>query len=306
MRSLPVFVLTRLLSVLGVVLAVTVITFLIIHLSRQEAFAYDTRPLFVQLLDYLERVFLHLDFGISDDRQQRPVAEMLRVGIPADIALLAGGMALGTLMGLAGGALCARRPGSLPARALEAAAAFFIIAPVYWVGLMLILTFGAGFGAIPVPFFETNIYEPLTRDPLTWLRSLAVPWLVLALPLAALCLRMTRAAMVDIQEEDFLRTAVAKGLPEREVVSRHALPAAASPVLTLVGVNMATLVTNIVLIEHAFSIPGVFRYTTQALSDANFPLLQGMTIAAAVLVVSAGFVVDVIQAAIDPRVRMHG
>jgi peptide/nickel transport system permease protein len=304
-RSLPVFVLSRLLSVLAVVLAVTVITFLTFHLLRPEYFAFDQRPLLEQLLDHLRRAFLHLDFGISDDKQRRPVAEMMGKGLPADVALLSGAIVLGTVSGMAGGAVCARRPGSLPARTLEAAAAFFIIAPVYWVGLMIILTFGAGFGAIPIPFFETNIYVPLSEDPVTWARSLAVPWVVLSLPLAAFCLRMTRAALVDIEHEDYLRTAVAKGLRERDVVRRHALPAASSPVFTMVGVNMATLVTNVVLVEHAFSVPGVFRYTTQAMNDANFPLLQGMTIAAAVLVVGANLAVDVVQAAIDPRVRMH-
>ena len=304
MRSLPVFFLTRLLSVFAVVLAVTVITFLTVHLLRPESFAFDRRPLLTQLVDYVEGVFLHLDFGLSWEHQGRSVAELMGAGLPADVALLAGAMVLGTVGGMAGGAVCARRPGTVSARALEAAAAFFIIAPVYWVGLMLILTFGAGFGVLPIPFFETNIYVPISENPVDWFRSLAVPWVVLALPLAALCLRMTRAAMVDVEHEDFLRTAVAKGLPERTVVRRHALPAASSPVFTFVGVQMATLVTNVVLVEHAFSVPGVFRYTREAMNDANFPLLMGMTIVAAVMVVTANLVVDMVQAAIDPRVRM--
>jgi peptide/nickel transport system permease protein len=109
--------------------------------------------------------------------------------------------------------------------------------------------------------------------------------------------------MAEVLDEDYLRTAIAKGLRERQVTRRHALPAAASPALTLVGVNMATLVTNVVLIEHAFSIPGVFRYTTKAMEDGNFPLLQGMTIAAAVMVVGANLIVDVIHAWIDPTIR---
>src|SRR5439155_5160566 len=114
----------------------------------------------------------------------------------------------------------------------------------YWVGLMLILGFGKGFGLVPIPFFETNIYVPFSQDPLTWLRSLIVPWLVLGAPLAALCLRMTRASMFEVLDEDFLRTATAKGLPHRVVLRRHALPAASSPVFTLVGTQMATLFTN--------------------------------------------------------------
>ncbi len=304
MRSLPAFILTRLLSVVAVVVAVTVITFLMLHLLRPEAWAGDPRSTWTQLVDYLEGIFLHWDFGRSWDRQGRPVAEYVNSRVPADVSLLAGGLVVGTVTGLAGGAVCAMRPGTLAARVLELLAAFFICAPVYWVGLMLILTFGAGFGVVPVPFFETNVYEGITEDPGNWLRSLVVPWFVLGAPLFALVLRMTRAAMVDQQSEDYLRTARAKGLSGRQVARRHALPAASSPVLALVGVNMATLVTNVVLVEHAFSIPGLFQDLTGAMEDGNFPLLQGMTVVTAALVVTANLVVDVLHAAIDPRVRI--
>jgi len=303
-RSLPYFIFTRLLSVIAVVAAVTVITFLMLHLLRPEAWQGDPRSTIEQLADYLRGVFLHLDFGLSWERQRMPVSEHLRQGLPADISLLAGALVLGTIAGLAGGAVCATRPRTAVARVLEGLAAFFLCAPVYWVGLMLILTFGAGFGLIPIPFFQTNVYEPLSQDPAAWLRALIVPWLVLGAPLAALCLRMTRAAMTDVLDEDYLRTAAAKGLSGSAIARRHALPAAASPVFTLVGVNMATLVTNTVLVEHAFSIPGLFQGLTEAMEDGNFPLLQGMTIATAALVVVANLVIDVIHAWLDPRVRL--
>jgi peptide/nickel transport system permease protein len=302
MRSLPVFILSRLVSVIAVVLAVAVITFLMLHLLRPEAYAFDHRSLATQLWEYL-RGLAHYDLGTSWDRQGLPVTSFLNKGLPADISLLFGGLLVGTVIGIAGGAVCASRPGRWYTRVLEALAAFFLCAPVYWVGLMLILTFSADFGLVPVPGFVINEYEGLTQDPLKWLQALIVPWIVLGLPLAALCLRMTRAAMTDVLDEDYLRTALAKGLRERTVNRRHALPTAVSPVFTLVGVNMATLVTNVVLIEHAFSIPGVFRFTPQAMEDGNFPLLQGMTIAAAVMVVCANLFVDVVHAAIDPTIR---
>jgi peptide/nickel transport system permease protein len=302
MRSLPVYILTRLFSVVAVVLAVAIITFLTLHLLRPEAWAFDTRPLLGQLWAYMTDL-VRYDLGESWDNQGRPVTEFLNTGVPADLSLLAGGLLSGLVMGMTTGAICATRPGRWYTRVLEALAAFFLCAPVYWVGLMLILTFGAEFGAIPISFFEVNVYEPLSEDPGAWLQALFVPWLVLGAPLAALCQRMTRAAMTDVLHEDYLRTALAKGLHERTVIRRHALPSASSPVLTLVGVNMATLVTNVVLIEHAFSIPGVFRFTTKAMEDGNFPLLQGMTIAAAVMVVGANLIVDVVHAMVDPTVR---
>lgn len=305
MRSLPAFILTRLLSVVAVVVAVVVITFLMLHLLRPEAWEGDPRSTAQQLLDYLEGVFLHWDFGRSWDKQGRPVSEFVNSRVGADISLLVGGLVVGTVAGMAGGVVCATKPRSLPARVLEAAAAFFLCAPVYWVGLMVILTFGAGFGFIPIPGFETNIYTSLSEDPVTWARALFVPWLVLGAPLAALVLRMTRAAMVEVQDEEYLRTALAKGLSGRTVARRHALPAASSPVLALVGVNMATLVTNTVLVEHAFSIPGLFQGLTQAMSDANFPLLMAMTIVTAAMVVVANLVVDLLHAVIDPTIRIR-
>jgi peptide/nickel transport system permease protein len=302
MRSLPVFILSRLLSVVAVVLAVAVITFLTLHLLRPEAWSFDHRSLPAQLWDYLTHL-VRYDLGRSWDSQGHPVTEFLNQGLPADLSLLAGGLVFGTIAGMAGGAVCAIRPARWYTRILEGAAAFFLCAPVYWVGLMLILTFGADFGLLPIPGFVINQYEGLSQNPARWLQALIVPWIVLGLPLAALCLRMTRAAMTDVLDEDYLRTALAKGLRDRTVARRHAMPAASSPVLTLVGVNMATLVTNVVLIEHAFSIPGVFRFTTKAMDDGNFPLLQGMTLAAAVMVVGANLIVDIIHAVIDPTIR---
>src|SRR4051794_536796 len=277
MLSLPRFILSRLLSVAAVVLSVAIVTFVMLYILRPERFD-GSGSLPSQLAHYLDRVFLHYDFGISQDKFGYPVSQLLNSGLPADISLLAGGLAVGALLGLVGGAICAARPRSMAARALGAAGAFFITAPVFWVGLMLILTFGAGFGLIPVPVFKTNVYEPLTQDPVAWFQALLVPWIVLGLPLAALCLRMMRASMTEVLDEDYLRTATAKGLTERQVIRRHALPAASSPVLTLVGANMATMVTNVVLVEHAFSVPGVFRLTNQAMGDGNFTLLMGMTI----------------------------
>jgi peptide/nickel transport system permease protein len=305
MRSLPVFILTRLASVVVVVVSVAVVTFLMLHVLRPEAWPLDPRPLHVELGDYLQRVFLHLDFGTSWDRRQTPVWQMLEKGVPADVSLLVGGLVIGSVAGMAGGAFCATHPRSPVTRVLQALAAFFLIAPVYWVGLMLILAFGAEFGVVPIPFFRTNVYAHVWEDPGAWLQALVVPWFVLGAPLAALCLRMTRATMTEVLDEDYLRTARAKGLTSGAVARRHALPAASSPVLTLIGVNMATLLTNIVLIEHAFSIPGVFRLTTEAMSDGNFPLLQGMTIVGAVLVVVANLAVDVVHALVDPRVRLR-
>src|SRR4051812_1097557 len=138
MRSLPVFILSRLAYVVSVVVAVAILTFLTLHLLRPEAWAFDHRSLLVQLWDYLTDL-AHLDFGRSWDFQSTPINQILSRGGPADVSLLVGGLVVGTVLGMAAGAVCAMRPGRWYTRVLEALGAFFLCAPVYWVGLMLIL-----------------------------------------------------------------------------------------------------------------------------------------------------------------------
>jgi peptide/nickel transport system permease protein len=303
-RSLPVYLALRLLSMAAVVVAVAIITFLMLHLLRPESFG-DPRSLPVELGDYLASVFLHYDFGVSRGQGARPVADLLNAGLPADVSLLAGGLLLGAVGGTAAGAVCVAHPRTLRARVLAGLGAFTLCAPLYWVGLMVVLAFDSGFGfVVEVPGFSTHNYVGLTEDPLQWAGALLVPWLVLGMPVFGLCLRMTRAALAEVLDEDYVRSARAKGLPDRVVMRRHAFPAAASPVMTLVGVNMATVVTNLVLVERVFSVPGVFGETTVAMDNGDFELLMGMTIWAAVFIVAANFVVDLLQARVDPLVRV--
>ena len=134
-------------------------------------------------------------------------------------------------------------------------------------------------------------YTSFSDSPLGWAGSLLVPWLVLGLPLAGVCLRMMRASMHEVLHEDYLRTAMAKGVRPRTVVRRHAVPAAVAPVVTVSGVTMPLVVSNLVLIEQVFSVPGVFT-----------GLKQSIAVAAA-LVAVAILATDVALAWLDPRVR---
>jgi peptide/nickel transport system permease protein len=170
--------------------------------------------------------------------------------------------------------------------------------------MMLILVFGKSVGApVPLAIVAPNSYAALTDDPLRWLNALLVPWLVVGAPLAAMCLRMTRASLPEVVDADFIRTATAKGLPPSRVTLRHALPVALSPTLSLAGASMPLLVGNAILVEAVFGIPGVYRLIPGAIDNGNFPVLQGIVIVGAVFVVMANAVVDVTLAALDPRVR---
>jgi peptide/nickel transport system permease protein len=300
--SLGKLLVLRLLQVAGVVIMVTAVTWLCFRLLRPEFFAADDRHVLVQLGDYMQRAFLHLDLGTSWENPQPQVMDLVRDGLPADLWLLGGGLAFGIVTGIAAGAYVASRPRSGAARLIETVAMFFLCAPVYVTGLSMLLLFGAGIAASGIGVIPLK-YVPLSEDPLAWLGSMIVPWIVLGLPLAAMCERMMNSAMREVMHEEFVRTARAKGLPQPTVVRRHAVPAAVAPVLTLAGVTVPVMVTNMVLVELTFSIPGVFQNVRESMADADFPVIQGTVIAAAMLVAIATVVVDLALAWLDPRTR---
>jgi hypothetical protein len=170
-----------------------------------------------------------------------------------------------------------RPPPAVPARApARRAATLALCAPVYWVGLLAILLFGNGIGrVVELGFVDSGLYEPLTRDPLEWLRALIVPWIVAGAPLAAISLRLTAATMLDAADAEFVRTALGKGLSPRAVAYRHTLPTALAPTVSFAGAYTPLLVGNVLLVEQVFNIPGVFRYTTGAVSKRRLPAPPG-------------------------------
>jgi peptide/nickel transport system permease protein len=303
-HSMGKFVLGRVISVTLVVVAVTGLTWLAVNALRPDLRAGDDRFILVAFADFLQSAFLHFDFGVSRTGGNREVQDLIRQGLPADLSLLAGGLTVGLIAGIAGGAVCAARPRTFLARALETVAVLFMCAPVYVVALMLLLLFGAGLGlvvesGIAIPTSST----PFRESPLGWARSLLAPWLVLGLPLAGVCLRMMRSAMHEVLDEDYLRTARAKGVRPRTVIRRHAVPSAVAPVFSLTGVTMPIVVTNLVLIEQVFSVPGVFTGMRRGIAAGDFDLLFGLTAVAAGLVAVSSLATDVVLAWLDPRVR---
>jgi peptide/nickel transport system permease protein len=300
--SLGKFVLARVATVVIVVVGVTGLTWLSVNALRPDLRAGDDRLIFVSLADYLQNAFLHFDFGRSRT-SGREIEDLIRQGLPADLSLLCGGIALGLLAGIAGGAYCAARPRTTAARALESAAALFMCAPVYVVGLMILLLFGSGLGMVELVAQVPTTYVPFAESPLRWAGALAVPWLVLGLPLAGVSLRMMRASMTEVLDEDYLRTAMAKGVRPRTVVRRHAVPSAVAPVFTLTTVTMPVVVTNLVLIEQVFSIPGVFTGMKRGIAAGDFDLLFALTAVAAGFVAVAGMLADFALAWLDPRMR---
>jgi peptide/nickel transport system permease protein len=273
---------------------------------------------------YLRDTFVHFDLGVTEGRrfdQRRdpctplcppygpgPVAAIFRERVPVDLMLLTGGLALGTLLGVLGGRWCATRPGTRRTRALHVATALQLAMPVFFQALLILFYFSSNASEfIRLPFLSgAGQYVPPGEDPLRFLQAMWLPWVIAALPLAAFVLRITEATLREDLQEDFVRTARAKGLKERRVINRHALPVAGPAIAAMTGVNVSTLLINIAVIEYAYNLPGLFRLINTAVrAPADVPMLQALVIEGVLLIVLANFLADAVQARLDPRVRFR-
>jgi peptide/nickel transport system permease protein len=263
----------------------------------------------------VERALLHFDFGQACGWPGCPsIRTMWTRGAAADGWLLGGAILIGVGAGVGGGLLCARRPRSRITRFVEGAGMLAICTPVYLVGLTLILVFNPVFGMIPVKALfdaDGNAYAAPWVNPWGWLQTLLIPWLVAAAPIAGYCLRATVALVLDELGADHVRTARAKGLGPGRVLRRHAAPATFPSTAGLVWGLGPTIITNLVLVEWVFSVPGFFFNTKRALGKADPPvidvaMLQAQAIWGAVLIVALGALTDLVVLRLDPRVRGRG
>jgi peptide/nickel transport system permease protein len=170
--------------------------------------------------------------------------------------------------------------------------------PVFWLGLNLIWLFSVKIRLLPVLG-----YQPLAEGVIPFLRHLALPSVTLGITFAALIARMTRSSVLEVLREDYIRTARAKGLAERVVLVRHALKAASLPIVTVIGLVFAALITGVVVTETVFAIPGLGRLVVDAVVRRDFPIIQGMMIVLATAYVLVNLVVDIAYAYLDPRIR---
>jgi peptide/nickel transport system permease protein len=307
------FLLRRLLFGAGTLVLTAFFAYGVIRLLRPEL--YPGEPLLPSVWSDVERALLHLDFGGACMFPGCPsLRRMWTDGIWADLFLLSGGVVLGLVLGVAGGVWCAARPRARASRALESVAMVFFCTPTYVVGFTLLVLFAPPFGLLHLPlFFDPHSYAPPLQDPWDFTRSMLMPWLIVAAPLAAACLRLTLAICIDTVGEDYVRTASAKGLPWRLVVKRHAAPASYLSVASLFGVSAPIMVTNMVFAEYVFSVPGFFRHMKRALGQApgwpptiDFPTLQALAMWASVLIVTLSLLADLAIVRLDPRIRAGG
>jgi peptide/nickel transport system permease protein len=306
--SFPAFIARRLALLALTLVLVPSLSFVMFTLIQGE----HTAPLDVlgELGSYLAAVFLQGDIGSGAFRNQtfirtRGALDVVMEGFLVDLYLIVGAIVLAVLIGLAAGALQATRPRSPESRAVGAVTALALSAPVYWLGLVALLLFAPGVGSVAeIPFLSTvNGYRDPFDDPVGFLHGLWLPALIVGTPLAAACTRMAASQLRGTLEEDYVRTARAKGVGRRRVLWGHALPAAAGPVVSLVGVQMNLILTNAALIEVVFNVPGGFRYIERALVNRDVDLVQALVVEATLFIVLANFLADAIHAWLDPRQR---
>jgi peptide/nickel transport system permease protein len=261
------------------------------------------KPLWEQYLLFVRHLFLGdrwgwpgLGFSFTSRSPIRPIL-LQRLVVTVQLAL--GAALVWLCVGIPVGILSALRPRSLLDRVAMGLALIGVSAPVFWLGLMLLWLFwfklhlaaGTGYVSIGTSFG-------------TWLGHMIMPWIVLATLFAAYYARVARGGLLDTLQEDFIRTARAKGLSERRVVLKHALRASLTPLVTMLGVDLGTLLGGAIVTETVFNLQGVGQYAVQSVFAGDLPAILDVTVIAALAIAVMNLVVDVTYVALDPRVRL--
>jgi peptide/nickel transport system permease protein len=242
------------------------------------------------------------NFGISIFQSNTPVKDIILERIPVTAYLVAGSVVIWLAIGIPVGIISAVRRRSLLDRTTMITSLAFISAPVFWLGLVALYLFAQDVGQIPI-FPGIGSYDSATSF---WghVGSLLLPWMVLAAATAAIYARYLRSQMIDVMSEDYIRTARAKGLPESTVIMRHGLRSAITPLVTLLGLDIGTLLAgNAILTESVFNLPGIGKELVTAIQRSDLVVIQGIVLFGAFFIVIFNLIVDIVYAYMDPRVR---
>ena len=252
------------------------------------------KPLVVQYTTWIGGL-AHGDLGYSFVSDRPAVDEILpRIPVTAKLAALA--LSFAVLLGVPLGVLSAVRQNTGMDYALRVLSLSGLSLPSFWLGLLILMAFVRYFGTIPI---YTNPPPTLWQE----LLLLSVPAAAVGFRSSALMMRLTRSSMLEVLRQDYIRTARAKGAPERSVNYHHALRNAILPVITVIGIEAAFLMGGLIVTETVFNVPGVARYLVTSLTQRDYPIVQNLVMMVAVIVVSINFLVDMLYAALDPRIK---
>ena len=309
------YILRRLLASIPVVILVGVMTFSILHIAPgdpavlmagEEATPADVeamrvalgfdKPFIVQFGKWAGRL-LQGDLGTSIF-SQHTIVSLMKPRIEPTLSLAIIAISLSIIIGVPMGVLAAWNQGSFVDRGVMVFAVLGFSIPVFWLGFLFIWAF-----AVKIHLFPAVGFVSITDGVFPFLRSLTLPALANAIPFSALVARMTRSTMVEVMQEDYIRTARAKGLTEAVVNVRHGLRNAAIPIVTVVGLVFAGLVGGAVVTETVFAIPGLGRLLVDGVVRRDYPIVQAMLMVVAVSYVFVNLAVDITYAFLDPRIR---
>lgn len=298
---------SRLFQLFTVTFGVLVLTFLLIHLvpgdpvdvmlgesasmADRDALREQlglTQPLVTQFGSYLNNL-AHGDLGMSI-HTKTPIIDLFKTRYPASIQLALLSMLIGLLIGVPLGIYAALKAGRWQDLIVTIVSVRLSAMPVFWLGPILMLVFAVWLGWLPV----SGMGEPA---------AIILPALTLGFGLSAILTRMTRTSLLEVLNEDFIRTARAKGLSERTVIMRHALRAALLPIVTIVGLQMGSLLAGTVITETIFSWDGIGRLLVESIEKRDYPVTQACVLAVALSYVVINFITDIVYRIVDPRMR---
>ncbi|WP_121749298.1 ABC transporter permease [Streptomyces sp. E2N166] len=268
-------------------------------------------PVFVQAWEFFKGIFAGRTYAAGGDvthcsapcfgysfRTEQSVWPVLTERFPVTLALALGAAVLWLIFGLAAGVLSALKRGTLWDRGAMVVALAGVSLPIYFTGLLSLAIFSYGLGWIDGEFV------PLEESLTGWLGGMILPWITLAFLYAAMYARITRATMMEILGEDYIRTARAKGLKEQVVIRKHAMRSTLTPLLTMLGMDLGALMGGAILTETTFSLPGLGQKVLDAIQNQDLPFILGVVLITSLAVLIANLVVDILYAVIDPRVRL--
>jgi peptide/nickel transport system permease protein len=265
------------------------------------------KPLPVQYYRFLKRLVIHQDLGTSYATSQS-VNQRIKEAAPVTASLVFGGAVLWMIIGLSVGIFSALKPRSLIDRAAMVFVLIGVSAHPVWIGLIFEYVFGVKLGWTPIAnyanFFGAPPDSGLPGGPWQWFYHLILPWCTFALLFAALYVRMIRANVMETLNEDFVRTARAKGAPERQVLVSHVLRNALLPVVTMLGMDIGIALGGAIFTESVYQLPGLGQTAVIGISNQDLAIVQGVIVFATFAIIVFNLIVDLLYAWIDPRIRL--
>ncbi|OEO28494.1 peptide ABC transporter [Devosia insulae DS-56] len=312
------YIISRLLQAIPILILVSLIAFGIIYLIPGDAAVVIggpsatpeelaqirqnlglDQPLHIQILTFYAHLFQgdlgrSLTLGI-------PVVDALLARSPITIGIAIYSLVLTILIGLSTGMLAALNHNRWIDQAATLFALLGVSLPNFWLALVMIVLFSVHLGWLP-----TGGYVPFTKDPIGWFRTATLPAVALALMQAGLLTRITRSTMLEVLNQDYIRTARAKGLSEWVVVGRHALANVMMPIVTMIGLVLSVLLSGSIVIETIFGVPGIGSLLGSAISNRDYPMIQGGLLFVTTALLLLNIVIDLLYTSLDPRIRVRG